>query len=204
MAQDPRALLQKVRTYASDRQPQQATLTDGPFRQIKHLQAPAEALASSVDEQRSMRTQQISTHKPQTHFECRSKVLNSYAVPPNAPPNILDFCTLICPFNSTGKEAGQAFERAAQIQIKNLNEPDDAANTLTEAFKSYRKSDPEDAARVLQQAISHYTSKGNFRRAATHQQNLAEVYEVEIGDQKRAVEAYETAAGWFESDNAEA
>ena len=57
---------------------------------------------------------------------------------------------------------------------------------------------------MLQQAIGHYTMKGNFRRAATHQQNLAEVYEVEIGDQKRAVEAYEVAAGWFESDNAEA
>jgi len=103
-----------------------------------------------------------------------------------------------------GKEAGQAFERAAEIQRKELNEPDDAANTLTDAFKSYRKSDPEDAARVLQMAIAHYTGKGNFRRAATHQQNLAEVFELEIGDMKRAVEAYETAAGWFESDNAEA
>ncbi|MCJ1485846.1 hypothetical protein MMC06_006021 [Schaereria dolodes] len=103
-----------------------------------------------------------------------------------------------------GKEAGLAFERAAAIQTKNLNEPDDAANTLVEAFKSYRKSDPEDAARVLQQAISHYTNKGNFRRAATHQQNLGEVYEVEIGDRKRAAEAYEVAASWFESDNAEA
>ncbi|MCJ1230497.1 vesicular-fusion protein S17 [Toensbergia leucococca] len=102
------------------------------------------------------------------------------------------------------KEAGLAFERAAGIQTKNLNEPDDAANTLQEAFKCYRKSDPEDAARVLQQAINHYTSKGNFRRAATHQQNLAEVYEVELGDEKRAVEAYEIAAGWFETDNAEA
>lgn len=57
---------------------------------------------------------------------------------------------------------------------------------------------------MLSSAITHYTLKGNFRRAATHQQNLAEVYEVEIGDQKRAVEAYETAAGWFENDNAEA
>ncbi|MCJ1311649.1 vesicular-fusion protein S17 [Agyrium rufum] len=103
-----------------------------------------------------------------------------------------------------GKEAGQAFERAASVQTSKLNEPDDAANSLTEAFKVYRKTDPEDAARVLQQAINHYTSKGNFRRAATHQQNLAEVYEVEIGDPKRAVAAYETAAGWFESDNAEA
>ncbi|KAI9804735.1 MAG: hypothetical protein M1825_001103 [Sarcosagium campestre] len=103
-----------------------------------------------------------------------------------------------------GKEAGMAFERAATVQTKNLNEPDDAANSLTEAFKTYRKSDPEDAARVLDQAIAHYTLKGNFRRAATHKQNLGEVFEVELGDQKRAIDAYETAAGWFESDNAEA
>jgi len=102
------------------------------------------------------------------------------------------------------KEAGQAFEKAASIQTKNLNEPDDAANTLTEAFKVYRKTDPVDAARVLDVAINHYTSKGNFRRAATHKQNLAEVYETEIGDQKKAMESYELAASWFESDNAEA
>ncbi len=105
---------------------------------------------------------------------------------------------------TAGKEAGLAFERCASIQTKQLNEPDDAANTLTEAYKAYRKTDPEDAARVLQQAINHYTSKGNFRRAATQQQNLAEIYEVEIADEKRAVEAYETAANWFEADHAEA
>lgn len=103
-----------------------------------------------------------------------------------------------------GKEAGQAFERAASIQTSKLSEPDDAANSLTEAYKSYRKTDPEEAARVLKQAINHYTSKGNFRRAATNQQNLAEIYEVELGDSKRAAEAYEVAAGWFEGDNAEA
>lgn len=57
---------------------------------------------------------------------------------------------------------------------------------------------------MLQTAIAHYTSKGNFRRAASHQQNLAEVYEVEIGDQKKALVAYNTAAEWYESDNAEA
>ena len=45
--------------------------------------------------------------------------------------------------------------------------------------------------------------KGNFRRAATHKQNLAELYEVELQDQKRAMEAYELAAGWYENDNAE-
>ncbi|EGE02840.1 vesicular-fusion protein SEC17 [Trichophyton equinum CBS 127.97] len=102
------------------------------------------------------------------------------------------------------REAGAAFEKAAAIFTLNLNEPGDAANTLTEAFKVYRKSDPEDAARVLQTAIQHYISTGNFRRAASHQQNLAEVYEVEIGDETRALAAYEKAAEWFEGDNAEA
>ncbi|KUJ13274.1 TPR-like protein [Mollisia scopiformis] len=102
------------------------------------------------------------------------------------------------------KEAGQAFEKAAQIQTQKLNEPDDAANTLTEAFKVYKKTDPIDAARCLDVAINHYTSKGNFRRAATHKQNLAEIYEIELGDQKKAIESYELAASWFENDNAEA
>ncbi|KAI9724219.1 MAG: vesicular-fusion protein S17 [Chrysothrix sp. TS-e1954] len=100
-------------------------------------------------------------------------------------------------------EAGQAFQKAASLQLA-LNEPDDAANTYQEAFKVLRKDDPETAATVLQKAINHYTSKGNFRRAATQQQNLAELYENEVGDQKRALEAYETAASWFESDNATA
>ena len=33
-----------------------------------------------------------------------------------------------------GKEAGQAFERAASIQLNQLNELDEYANTMTEAF----------------------------------------------------------------------
>jgi alpha-soluble NSF attachment protein len=57
---------------------------------------------------------------------------------------------------------------------------------------------------VLAVAVQHYISKGNFRRAATHQQNLAETYEVEIGNAKKALEEYEKAAEWYESDNAEA
>lgn len=103
-----------------------------------------------------------------------------------------------------GKEAGLAFERAASIQGQHLNEPDDQANTLQEAFKAYRKDSPEDAARCLDKAIAHYCSKGNFRRAATQKQNLGELYELELGDEARAAAAYEEAAGWFESDNAEA
>ncbi|KAI0878463.1 alpha-soluble NSF attachment protein [Hypoxylon argillaceum] len=100
------------------------------------------------------------------------------------------------------REAGLAFEKAATIQGQNLKEPDDAANTMVECFKVYRKENPEDAVRCLEVAISQYCKKGNFRRAAQHKENSGEVIEVELGDRKRALECYELAAGWYESDNA--
>jgi alpha-soluble NSF attachment protein len=100
------------------------------------------------------------------------------------------------------REAGQAFEKAAQVQTSKLNEPDDAANTLVDAFKVYRKENPEDAVRCLEFAVNQYCKKGNFRRAAQHKENMGEVFETEIGDIKRALEAYEAAAGWYEGDNA--
>jgi len=162
-------------------------------RQTKQQLAQVEDSVYSADDKRNGRMRQIYTHKLQTHSAWQSKVmlpLSASQTPPNT--------------KGIDKEAGQAFEKCAQIQTGKLNEPDDAANTLTEAFKVYRKTDPLDAARCLDVAINHYTSKGNFRRAATHKQNLAEVYETEIGDQKKAMESYELAASWFENDNAEA
>lgn len=102
------------------------------------------------------------------------------------------------------REAGQAFEKAAQISIKHLKEPDDAANMMVDAFKVYRKEYPEDACRCLQAAIDRYCAKGNFRRAAGYQESLGEVYELELGNNKAALQAYETAAGWYETDNATA
>lgn len=77
------------------------------------------------------------------------------------------------------------------------------ANTLQDAFKAYRRPCPEDGARCLSQAIDHYLSKGNFRRAATQKQVLAEIYEG-VGDRPKARSAYEAAAQWFEDDNASA
>ncbi|KAI0181461.1 TPR-like protein [Hypoxylon sp. FL1284] len=102
------------------------------------------------------------------------------------------------------REAGQAFEKAAGVQSKQLNEPDDAANTLVDAFKVYRKENPEDAVRCLEVAVTQYCKRGNFRRAAQHKENMGEVYETELGDTKAALECYETAAGWYEGDNAAA
>jgi alpha-soluble NSF attachment protein len=33
---------------------------------------------------------------------------------------------------------------------------------------------------------------------------MGELFEVEMGDMKRALESYEAAAGWYEGDNATA
>ncbi|KAF4471455.1 transport vesicle fusion SEC17 [Fusarium albosuccineum] len=104
----------------------------------------------------------------------------------------------------SGIEAGKAFEQAAQIQTDRLKEPDDAANTLVDAFKAYRKDDPQAAARCLNVAVDRYCAKGNFRRAATHKESLGELYETEVGDAKSALECYELAATWYEGDNATA
>ena len=100
-------------------------------------------------------------------------------------------------------EAGKAFEKAAEIQINNLNEPDDAANTMIDAFKAYQNDDPGAAIKCVNFAVDRYCKKGNFRRAAGHKEASGELLE-KMGDTKAAVEAYETAAGWYEGDNAQA
>jgi alpha-soluble NSF attachment protein len=105
---------------------------------------------------------------------------------------------------ATDKEAGLAFEVAAKIHEERLNEPDDAANLRVEAFKVYRKDFPEDAVRCLDLAIKRYTAKGNFRRAASHMENMADVVETQLGDLKRAMKCYNDAAHWYEDDWAKA
>jgi alpha-soluble NSF attachment protein len=75
---------------------------------------------------------------------------------------------------------------------------------MVDAFKVYRKDDPEAAVRCLNVAVDRYCAKGNFRRAATHKENLGELFETQLGDNKRALECYEAAATWYEGDNAAA
>ncbi len=60
-------------------------------------------------------------------------------------------------------------EKAAEIQRSHLNEPDDAANTLTEAFKVYKKTDPEDAGTLARLLILCYsgTNRLSFSEGIT-------------------------------------
>jgi len=102
-----------------------------------------------------------------------------------------------------GSEAGQAFEKAAEIQFQ-MGEHDDVANTMVEAYKSYKNQEPVKSAKCLMKAIEHYSVRGNLRRAAQHQQNLAELLERDVGDIPGAIRAYMTAGEWYQTDQAAA
>ncbi|KAH6722833.1 soluble NSF attachment protein [Leptodontidium sp. MPI-SDFR-AT-0119] len=101
------------------------------------------------------------------------------------------------------REAGKAFEQCANIQRLKLSEPNVAANTLVEAFKSYRMGKPQDAVHCLGLAVQQFATTGLLRREANCQQMATECYEEDRKEYFRAIEAYELAAAWLESDNVE-
>ena len=69
MAQDPRALMQKVDSHP----PTTNTITKGSFcRQKKQPKAQAAASVSSAAGRRNGRTQRISTHRQPTPSGCKS------------------------------------------------------------------------------------------------------------------------------------
>jgi len=75
---------------------------------------------------------------------------------------------------------------------------------MVDAFKVYKNVDPEAAVRCLEVAIQRYCARGNFRRAATNKEAIGELFENQLGDVNRALECYETAAKWYDTDNAPA
>ena len=100
------------------------------------------------------------------------------------------------------RDAGLAFEKAAGCQLK-TDEADDAANTYVEASKCYRKEEPTKCLQMLELAVDRFTSRGNFRRAATYRQQAGEIYEDDLQDAQKAMAAYESAGDWLAADNAE-
>ena len=75
-----------------------------------------------------------------------------------------------------------------------------AAITLLEAWKAYAKASPEDSVRVIEEAIDIISSAGQLNRAAEWESKLAQQFEIELRDPRRALEAYQLAAKWYTSD----
>lgn len=100
-------------------------------------------------------------------------------------------------------EAGDAFEKAVECQLK-AESPDEAANTLVEAFKAYKLESPGNAATCLERAINMFVQRGQFRRSANFKTDLGELYENELQDIKLAIKSYEDASEWYKGDSATA
>lgn len=99
--------------------------------------------------------------------------------------------------------AGLQFLKAAELQTK-LNNHNDVANNLIEAYKCFKSVSPADAIDALSKAIHIFlTQNGQFRRAANFQMDLAELYE-QTGDVENATQSYEKAGDYFSTDHAEA
>ncbi|KAG5461055.1 MAG: soluble NSF attachment protein [Olpidium bornovanus] len=121
----------------------------------------------------------------------------------------------IPPGTSPGKEAGDAFTKQADMQLRQ-SERDEAANTYINASKCYKKSNPlaflrsptlcghTEAVQALKHAIEILTERGRFHAAANNQKAVAEIYESDLVDLEKAMMAYETAADWFLGEEATA
>lgn len=97
------------------------------------------------------------------------------------------------------KEAGDAFVECAKLSLK-LESKHEGASNYIEAANCYKKTKGEAAITALQLAVDIYTDMGRFNMAAKQQQAIAEMYETEIVDLEKAIEAYEKASEWFIAD----
>lgn len=100
-------------------------------------------------------------------------------------------------------EAGHTFEKAADCQDK-AGSPDEAANTLVEAYKAYKTEVPIEASQCLEKAIEKFVKRGQFRRSAAFKADLGELYENELHDTNKAIQSYEDASEWYKGDSANA
>ncbi|PWN94252.1 TPR-like protein [Acaromyces ingoldii] len=100
-------------------------------------------------------------------------------------------------------EAGQAFMRAAETEIK-AGETDYAANTFFEAHKCFKMARPELAVVALTRCKTILVERGRFRQAADREKNIAELYKNEANDPRKALESYEQAGEWYLQEGAQA
>ena len=96
----------------------------------------------------------------------------------------------------TGLRAGQAYERAATV-YKTSDYSDYSAGCLEKASSAYMGFDNQAAARCLQAAIDGLAEGGHFSRAASYQETLSQLYQKQMKDPGRAIEALLVASEWL-------
>ncbi|KAI9503333.1 vesicular-fusion protein S17 [Coemansia spiralis] len=101
------------------------------------------------------------------------------------------------------REAGEAMLKAAEMSLK-LNDDNDAAQRYISASKSFKKTYPEQAVYSLKRAVELLTKYNRFYIAASHQKEIARIYEEELSDIENAMHAYQKAAEWYGQEDSTA
>lgn len=97
-------------------------------------------------------------------------------------------------------KAGETYSRAAQMHMQ-AKYAHEAATCYINASHVYKKCNIEKAKECLQKGVNFYTEEGRFSMAAKYQKEIAEMCE-EAEDISGAMDAYETAAEYYEGESA--
>jgi alpha-soluble NSF attachment protein len=95
--------------------------------------------------------------------------------------------------------AGKALLLSAEMYNK-CNAQRQTMEAYIKAANIFRKENPDDAIMCLQTVINFYTETGKFSMAARHQLEIAKILE-NSSELQKAIDAYETAAEYYEGDN---
>ncbi|KAI9483172.1 MAG: soluble NSF attachment protein [Benjaminiella poitrasii] len=101
--------------------------------------------------------------------------------------------------------AGDAFIEAAKLFQRGNSAKFEGARAYENASKSYKRSDPAAAINALREAVRLDQEGGNFRAAARHYQDIAELCEsTELDQPREAYEAFGKAAELYLADDSPA
>ncbi|KAI8989402.1 soluble NSF attachment protein [Pilobolus umbonatus] len=101
--------------------------------------------------------------------------------------------------------AGDAFVEAAKLYQQGGCAKFEGSRAYDNAAKSYKRIDPAAAVSALKEAVILDQEGGNFKSAARHYQDIAELCEsAELDRQKEALEAYQKAADLYIADDSPA
>ncbi|ORZ23263.1 soluble NSF attachment protein [Absidia repens] len=101
-------------------------------------------------------------------------------------------------------QAGDAFTEAAKLYQRGSSAKFEGSRAYESAAKCYKRQDPNEAVQALKEAIVLDQDGGNFRAAARHYQEVAELYEGELDNAKAAYESYGQASDFFLADDSPA
>ncbi|KAI8367024.1 soluble NSF attachment protein [Choanephora cucurbitarum] len=102
------------------------------------------------------------------------------------------------------KDASGAYVKAAEIYKSTPDLQYESSRSFENAAKCLKRIDAQAAIRVLEKAIEIDKQSSNFRNAAKHHQEIAEIYESEIVDLRGAKEHWEAASNLYMADDSPA